>query len=340
MRTDEVLGHQRVMTQLRSADERDALHHAYLFVGPQSVGKHTVAVHIAKMVNCESTDPARRPCGVCGTCKQIDAGAHPDVITVEPEAGKATPTISVAQIREVVRKTGYHRYNARRRVVIIDPAEAMNDPAANALLKTLEEPPDGTGFIVIATNATALLPTIRSRCQQIRFSAVSEDAIVEWLKASEVPDARLVARLCHGCPGRALTLSDGGLDKRKAVRDDVLRVIGSDLGDIFAWSSKLTGGSGRSVWAPKVNSVLDTLDELIRDAAVLGSGADLSLINADAPDVVQRWADALWPGGTTRCANATQEARIHLRHNVGGRLVVEAVVTRIATELGAARLQP
>jgi len=300
------------------------------------VGKYTVALYLAQLANCEDAT-ADHPCGRCGTCRQIAASSHPDVIHLLPDPSRASPTISVAQVREVVRRTGYHRYNARRRFILVDPAEAMNAPAANALLKTLEEPPAGTGFILIATNASSLLPTIRSRCQQVRFAAVEESEILRWLNGKGVDHAERVARMCHGCPGRAMALVNGGLAEQTALRDDLLQVIGADLDHIFSWSSKLTAGKSRAVWSARVLRLLDTIDELLRDAAIVGSNADQPLLNADMPQVVTQWSQALWPAGVTRCAAATAQARTNLERNVSGRLLVEALITRIATELGSAR---
>ena len=134
------------------------------------------------------------------------------MILVEPAADRASKTIGVDAIREVVRRTGYHRYGSRRRFVFIEPAEAMQPAAANALLKTLEEPPEGTGFILNCTNASALLPTILSRCQRVRFGAVAADELTTWLQArGHGESSARAARLSQGCPGRALALLDGDL---------------------------------------------------------------------------------------------------------------------------------
>src|SRR5690606_32790321 len=134
-------------------------HHAYLLEGPRGAGKRALADRYAMAANCTSETKAH-PCGSCPTCRQIAAGTHPDVLVLVPDTERAARTIPIEAVREVIRQTTYHRYNARRRMVIVDPVEAMQEPAANALLKTLEEPPQGTGFLLVSHNPAALLPTI------------------------------------------------------------------------------------------------------------------------------------------------------------------------------------
>jgi len=335
--TDDILGHRDALRRLWAALDRDALHHAYLFEGPEGVGKRTVAVRLAMGANCDG--PAPRPCGTCPTCRQIRAGAHPDVIVLSPDPERATPIVSVDQVREVVRQAAYHRYSARRRVVIIDPAESLRDEAANALLKTLEEPPAGTGFILIATHASALLPTIVSRCQRVRFTAVADDDIAAWLRARQVPDADALARAAQGCPGRALALSDGGLDARRQLRDGMLAAIGGPLKDLFDWTTAVAKGE-RAEWRGRVLLVLDIVEEMLRDAVLKATHAPVNTLHADRDAVVAAWADALWPEGITRCVEAVDEAREELDRNVGGKNLLDALLAKIATELGRARSAP
>lgn len=333
--TSDLLGHRDALSRLWSALERDALHHAYLFEGPEGVGKHTVAVRLAMAANC-TADPEVPPCGACPTCRQIAAGTHPDVLVLEPEGDRATPIISVEQVREVVRQAGYHRYNARRRFVIVDPAEAMRTEAANALLKTLEEPPEGTHFALICTHAKALLPTIVSRCQRQRFTSVPESDLAAWLAERDVDEPELAARASLGCPGRALELADGVLAERREVRDRMLAVLGGRLGGVFDWSKATTRGGSRE-WRASVEGVLDIVDDLLRDTVIRGAGGGAALLNADRVDVIDAWVDALWPDGVARCAEAVQEARRELALNVSGKTLLDALMTQLATELGKAR---
>ncbi len=330
-----IAGHTSVRERLRAAVNRGSLHHALLFEGPAGVGKRRVAEWLAQLANCTSGDV--RPCGACPTCKQIASGAHPDVIRLEPDPEKATATIAVDRVREVIRTAGYHRYNSRMRFVIVDPAEALAPAAANALLKTLEEPPDGTGFILIATSTSGLLPTIRSRCQRVRFGAVPEAELVQFLVARGVASPEAVARLAQGCPGRALVIAEEGLDGRAALREGMLGAIAGDLGGLLGFSEKLVGGSGRADWRPKVDALIEVIEDLVRDASIVGSGANLELVDPATRPVAEYWAPVLWPGGVVAMQRAVADARAQLLANAQGRTVVDALLARLRAELGPAR---
>jgi DNA polymerase-3 subunit delta' len=331
-----ILGHERILAHLREVASADRLHHAYLFEGPAGVGKRLTAQWLSLMVNCTDPDEAMRPCGRCHTCRTILAGNHPDVSVVEPDPTKASARISVAAIREVIRRTGYHRYGARRRVVLVDPAEAMAAPAANALLKTLEEPPDGTGFVLIATHADSLLPTILSRCQRIRFGPVPTEQLVPWLAERGIDDPEATARLSGGCPGVALSMSDGQLETRIALRGELFQALGGDLGSLFGWTEKLTKGK-RADWRRRVDEVLDLVEELLRDTVVASQDGERPLLHADAASVTKAWSRALWPSGVVVCARAVDDARADLDANVSGRNALDSLLTVLATELGRAR---
>lgn len=331
--TTDILGHATVLDQLWSALRAEEAHHAYLFEGPKGVGKRTVAERYAMAANCERD--GERPCGTCRSCHTIASGAHPDVIRLEPPPDRATRIIPVKDVREVIRKSGYHRYGGRRRVVIIDPAEAMQPAAANALLKTLEEPPEGTGFILIASHASALLPTIVSRCQRVRFGPVPMGPLAAWLgDRGHRTVAEQAAALSLGCPGRALALAEGGLKRRLKLRDQVLDALAGGADPRQTLARKLTSGD-RQKWGAAVQDVLEVLEDLLRDATVQAAGGG-QLLNADRADVVDRWSRALWPTGVERCARAIADSRDALEVYVTGRTVVDALLGTFARELGPA----
>ncbi|NCG22184.1 MAG: hypothetical protein GWP91_24475, partial [Rhodobacterales bacterium] len=259
-------------------------------------------------------------------------------ITLAPLADSAAGTIKVDAVRELIRQSGYRRFNARRRMVIIDPAEAMMPSAANALLKTLEEPPDGTGFILVAANASALLPTIRSRCQRVRFGAVPSPELVQWLTTRGFGEqANSAARLSQGCPGKALALAEGGLVNRNQLRAALLTALNGDLNTRFEWSAQLTSAKRRADWRPKVDATLEILEDLVRDATVHGANSQRQLLNADIPDIVQRWSDALWPQGLHTVSKAIRTAREQIALNVTGKLALDALSAAIVRELGPRR---
>jgi DNA polymerase-3 subunit delta' len=336
-----LLGHPRVVARLWAALDRGDLHHALLLEGPAGVGKRTLADLLVQAANCTGATGLTRPCGTCRSCAQIASGNHPDILRLEPDPEKATPTIGVDAVREVVRLAGFHRFSGARRFVVIDPAEALQASAANALLKTLEEPPAGTGFILIATHASALLPTIVSRCQRHRLGPVPEPEIAAWLSSRGEADAPALARAAEGCPGRAVELAAGGLQRRSEWRDGLLQALAGDLGQLFDFSEKLVGSGSRQEWTVRVEGLLAVIEDLLRDVVAIGSGI------AESPErppvdpatraVTERWATVLWPGGVVVCADAVQAARENLAANVAGRTVVDALLTRLRRELGSAR---
>ncbi len=333
--TADILGHHTVIDRLWDALARGVLHHAYLFEGPSGVGKRMVALRLAMAANCTGTESGDRPpCGRCPPCKQIAAGSHPDVIVLAPDPKRATAIIPVDAVREVVRVAGYHRYNSKRRFILIDPAEALQPAAANALLKTLEEPPEGTGFILIATHASALLPTIVSRCQRVRFSAVPEADITQWLTTQRKDQPELAARLSLGCPGKALALAEGRLASRADMRQSLVHALHGGSSSIFDWSAKLTKGS-RQEWSARVEALMALIEDLLRDVVVLGSGSSAPLLNVDNRPLVEKWQAALWPRGVGACQAAIAEAREEMLVNVQGKLVLDAMLLRIRHELGA-----
>jgi len=325
-----LIGHDQTTARLWMAARRQTLHHAYLFEGPAGVGKRTVALRLAMMANCEA-EPELRPCASCPTCSQIATGNHPDVVMLSPDPSSATPRIAVDAVREVVRQVGYHRYNARHRFLIVEPAEALPPPSANALLKTLEEPPDGTSFVLIATHASALLPTIVSRCQRVRFSAVPEAELVPWLQARGVPHPERAARLSLGCPGHALELADH-LEARAATIDDLMQALRGDTPAVLEWASVVTTGARRDSTQELLNRV-ELVEDLLRDVVIVGSESREPLLNADREELVRAWTRLLWPAGVTRCHDLLERARAQLQVNVQAKLVAEALMLGLRYEL-------
>ncbi|MCB9688540.1 MAG: DNA polymerase III subunit delta' [Alphaproteobacteria bacterium] len=330
-----ILGHERTRATLWAALKAGRPHHAYLLEGPRGLGKRLIADRYAMTANCLAESPFEAlPCGTCTSCRQILAGTHPDVLLLEPDTERASRAIPIEAVREVIRKTTYHRFSARRRFVIVDPVEAMLEPAANALLKTLEEPPDGTGFLLVSHNPAALLPTIRSRCQRIRLGAVPVERVRDWLIADHGRDRELAdaaARASLGCPGTALSLDPEGLQKRAGLRDDVLAALGGPLEGVMALAVRVTQGA-RQEWATEVAALLEVVEDLIRDGVLLATGARVPT-TAPHPDL-QRFA-GLFPDGLDRCSRAVQDARDDLEVYVSGRTVVEALLTAVRRELAA-----
>ncbi|MFZ5481067.1 MAG: ATP-binding protein [Myxococcota bacterium] len=331
---DPILGNELVRARLWKAADEDRLHHCYLFEGPAGVGKATTARRLALYVNCEAPPPMLgppppRPCGECRSCRLILAGTHPDVITVVPDPEKSGRVITAEQAREVIAALQLQRHSARRRFVILDPADALNEESANALLKTLEEPAAGTQFVLVTARAAALLQTVRSRSQRVRFGPVSREETVAWLVGRGL-DPRLAVD-AQGSPGLALRLAEGEAAERAAVADAVVAVAGQPLHKLFALTEP--AGKREDGGNEKAERVVDAVEALVRDAALLHLGrADGVLHEAHAP-ALRRWGAAMWPGGVARMQRAVADARDRLRLHVNGRTVLDALMAALNQEL-------
>lgn len=213
-----VAGHDEVLPRLISEIDGDRLSHAYLFFGPQGVGKHFVASIFATAINCvelrRGGDEA--PCGVCHSCRAAFRRSHHDILFVGPEGNH----ITIDQIRDIRRLVQLKTEGAGKKVIIIDEASTMTIPAANSFLKILEEPPGQVVYILISTTLESLLPTIISRCRLIKFRPVSSVSVETHLSGCfdiSADEAAFIARLSKGILADAVSLAaDAALLERRS----------------------------------------------------------------------------------------------------------------------------
>src|SRR3954469_648517 len=193
----EIAGHRLTLRLLARAVARRSLPPSLLFGGPRGVGKSRTAMALAQALNCLSprtdvpiegvagtpgTSLAMDACGVCTACRRIARGIHPDVRTLAPDP--ETGTIKVDAVRDLIEGTGYRPFEGRWRVSVIDDADTLLEAAQNALLKTLEEPPSSSVFVLVTAQPDVLLPTVRSRCPQVRFAPLSAAEVAAYLQAA------------------------------------------------------------------------------------------------------------------------------------------------------------
>ena len=198
-----MIGHQWAVQGLEGAMQRGRLGHAYLLHGPPSVGKTALAMHLGGLFVCIGSQP--RPCGACRACRNLAHGAHPDVRVIEREADRRD--ITIEQVRRIEEEIGLAPYEAARKLFCLAGADALNDAAASALLKTLEEPPSHAVLVLCAADPQALPITIRSRCQQLALQPVNVSQIAEGLTAQHGVEPGLaheLAVLAGGRPGWAV----------------------------------------------------------------------------------------------------------------------------------------
>lgn len=318
------IGNEATRAQLRTLVESDRLHPCLLFEGSNGLGKATTALWLAQVANCEHEDVAQRPCQGCWSCRQIPKGQHPDILSIGLDPSKTAAIISVGQAREVISQMMVKPFHARRRFVIIDPADAMTPEAANALLKTFEDPPDSTHFILVTGAPASLLLTVRSRSQRIRFSPVAGDELAAWLGDQGIEQPELVARMAEGCPGRALGLDVTVGAGMNHARDALIDALHSDVATRLKYAETMCRGD-RSKWTIVLNDTLDALAGLLRDALAVQSGGT-AFYNADRQDIVERWSRELDAASIAALADALNVARERLQRFVSGRLVLDALL--------------
>lgn len=286
----DVVGHGPVLQLLSRAVSRDTLPPSLLFVGPEGVGKQLVAVALAQVQNClavTATPPFLvESCGECSSCRKITRLSFPDFLVIGPgENG----SIGVDQIRRAVSQVGYRPFEGRRRVVVIRDADCLLPPAQNALLKTLEEPPEASQFVLVTSRPDVLLPTVRSRTQRLNFAQLPVSDVLDVLERSglDASAAQTAAAAAGGSVGRALALASGELVAARDAAIGLLRDVSTarDAKARLVAAKELvakgrTGGAGRQVLARR----LGALTSLLRDIELLATGTPTHLANAEVID--------------------------------------------------------
>jgi DNA polymerase-3 subunit delta' len=278
-----ITGHRPIRDLLSRAVGRGTLPPSLLFSGPEGVGKRLTAVALAQALNCERPvmrDGAPDACDECAACTRIGRGVHADVLILEPGDSGA---IKLDQVRDAIDRTAYRPFEGRRRVVVVDDAQALNVEAQNALLKTLEEPPPASVFVLVADRPDVLLPTVRSRCQRIRFGPLAAGDVADVLvreHGMEAADAHAAAAASDGSIGRAL---EGSAEDAMEARDAAARLLqgtsgSSDPRRRLEGAKALVGVGDRD----ELSRRLRALSSLIRDLGLLHSRADdRTLANTD-----------------------------------------------------------
>ncbi len=340
MRLGAVRGHAAVRRLLARAVARDRLPPSLVLSGPDGVGKRQVAVGLAELLNCEAVRDTGagvpESCGECPPCRRIARGVHADVLAVEPGD---TGTIKVDAVRGVVEQAAYRPFEGRRRVVIVDDADRLVAEAQNALLKTLEEPPPASVFLLVTHRPHLLLPTVRSRCPELRFGSLATDEVVDVLvgECGVAPSsAPAAAAAADGSVARALeTGSDEYLRARESAAA-ALRALaatppakrrleaGKDL--VGARRAKSSAATEREA----VTRRLRALGTLFRDLQVVAADGDRAwLANGDLADQLEVLSRSYGAERVARGFETVDRAVAALARNASPRIVVDWLTLRI-----------
>jgi DNA polymerase III subunit delta' len=278
MRLADVLGHAQPRALLLRAVVARSVPQSLLFDGPDGVGKRTTALALASAINCPHPDIDGDACGDCSSCRRIARAQHPDIVSLVPNE-KGTTTVEMA--RDVIGQAGYRPFEARRRVVIIDEADSLQPAAQNALLKTLEEPPPSSMFVLVTARPDSLLQTVRSRCPRVRFGRLGPadlaEVLVRHCGVKRVAAAGLAA-MGDGSVARALAQDTGELVEARDAALALLQGLAArpsvtarlKLAQSLAEVPKRRGaGTDREVLGRR----LEALSLLVRDLGVVAAPA-------------------------------------------------------------------
>lgn len=226
----DVIGQKLASTVLLRAVREEKVTHAYLFSGPESVGKMTTALAFASALNCQNPTENGDACGQCVSCRMISEGNHPDVQTISPSGAQT----KIEQMKELRRSANFAPVVGKWKVMVVEQADTLNEAAANSILKTLEEPPAYLIIILLSKNPVLILPTIRSRCLVIRFANAGEDELKEALMSrfgAGEDEARFLTAYSEGRPGAAISLvgNENFFEWRRQVVNLAIRILSLDV---------------------------------------------------------------------------------------------------------------
>ena len=372
----DIAGQDKAIARLQAVLAGERMPHAYLFAGPDGVGRRTTALALAGTLLCEKPIemeiPAplkqadlredflfRQACGACADCAMLQAGSHPDLHVVYKELARyhedanvrsrVTQDLGIAVIRRfLIAPAGRAASRARGKVFIILEAELMSTPAQNALLKTLEEPPDGVTIILICRRGEQMLPTTLSRCAIVHFGPLPREFVVAKLIEQQVErtEAEFWAGFTRGSVGRAALLSRQGMYEIKRTMLDALAAIppggDAELGENLvkvmeklaamevADVKKADGAalSARLASRRAAGAMLELIASAFTDALVLATGADVPLVHVDQDETVRTLAERFSPTQLADVIEQLSEYERLLWRNVNPRLVWDnAVIT-------------
>lgn len=311
-----IVGHDRQKQMLSSLVRKERLPHALMFAGPRGVGKRTTALELIKNLFCEE----RRACGACRPCRNVSAGHHPDFTLLTGET-----SIKIEEMRTIRRDVYEPPYEAPIRAILIDNAEAMTREAANALLKTLEEPPPSNIFILVTSKEQEIPLTVRSRCMRIGFGPLSRDSVRSYFEGDpklEKTQAELLANLSNGSIASGLFWKDEENFRMRQRIADLITGRRSGFTHAALLTERITAGGNELDY-------LTFLLSFLRDIWWLEQSGDVSgILNSDLKETMEQTGPGRL-GWVEASIKRVQETIRTLRYNVNRFLAVEHLMITV-----------
>lgn len=316
-----MLGHLKALTTLHAAIKNDNVSHAYIFEGPDGVGRRETALSFSAMLMCGLD---HSPCSDCKSCQLFKQGSHPDFREIYSE----DKSISVEDIRNILKGLVIKPLYSKYKVYIINDADNMTVQAQNALLKSLEEPPSYVVFILTVQSGVAMTQTVRSRCQRILFNKLGYEDIMQILEekyGARKPEWNFIVSYADGVIGTALDLVDSQhyLEIREEVLEAVAQLVSSQDSDLFKLYEVFEKNSD------KIDYILRVMLLFFRDIIVYNQTADFSiLINSDKKDMIIKNASVSL-ASLIKCIQAIWSAKRGLEVNANFQLAIEVMLMKI-----------
>ena len=326
----DLVGHDWAVKLLKHHIEDERMRHAYLFVGPESVGKRTLANRFAQALSCEQADPPGEICGECRACRLVSEEAFPDLEVIRPE-----PTIQVDDVRALQRRLALAPYEGPWRIALLENFHNASISASNAMLKTLEEPPDQVVLLLTASAQELLLPTVVSRCEVIPLRGVATSTIVAALEDRHVePErAQMLATLSERRPGRAIRWESDPdlLERRSEALAQLTEAIGMDISGRFTLAERIVGRGKIVVQRRRVRKTLEAWLSIWRDLLYRGYRADVQTRNPDLLPSFENAAQSVSPADRYGAVKTISTTLAAVDSNANLRLAMEALMLDLPT---------